>query len=327
MDHLIRDFEQYLSEVLRIASNPRKWEGEKTLPYLLRDLYEFYQAHLLDTSCLLMVARDESSQTPVAVRKHLALVSKNWDGEVVYVQKSVSAYNRKRLIEQKVPFVIPGNQMFLSALGIDLREHFRRSIGTSSHVSPSTQVVVLYAILRTTTETLTPSRLAKLLGYTRMTLTRALDELQATGLGTVEIRGRERILRFVDDGQTLWEHARIFLTSPVKKRLWIQRLHGNRRGVQAGLTALAHYSMLAAPDQPVYAISTEEWKAVKQTGDIIELPGPEPYADQLEIWNYPPKLFAANDVVDRLSLFLSLQDTTDERVESALETMMERMPW
>jgi hypothetical protein len=32
-------------------------------------------------------------------------------------------------------------------------------------------------------------------------------------------------------------------------------------------------------------------------------------------------------VVDRLSLFLSLRDEKDERVEAALEQMMKEMPW
>jgi len=46
--------------------------------------------------------------------------------DLIYVRAQVTAYNRKRLIEQKVPFIVPGNQMYLPMLAIDLREHFRR---------------------------------------------------------------------------------------------------------------------------------------------------------------------------------------------------------
>jgi len=42
--------------------------------------------------------------------------------DVVYVRTRMTAFNRKRLIEQKVPFIVPGNQMYLPTLAIDLRE-------------------------------------------------------------------------------------------------------------------------------------------------------------------------------------------------------------
>jgi hypothetical protein len=47
----------------------------------------------------------------------------------------------------------------------------------------------------------------------------------------------------------------------------------------------------------------------------------------LEIWSYSPVLFAKNGVADRFSIYLSLQGTEDERVESALEEMMEQIRW
>ncbi|GEM_PF-3944963 len=40
---------------------------------------------------------------------------------------------------------------------------------------------------------------------------------------------------------------------------------------------------------------------------------------EIEIWKYDPELFAREGVVDPLSLYMSLKDTKDERVEMALE--------
>jgi hypothetical protein len=53
----------------------------------------------------------------------------------------------------------------------------------------------------------------------------------------------------------------------------------------------------------------------------------EPNACELEIWSYSPKLFAKKGVVDRFSLFLSMRKDNDERVQSALEKMMEQVEW
>jgi hypothetical protein len=53
----------------------------------------------------------------------------------------------------------------------------------------------------------------------------------------------------------------------------------------------------------------------------------ESNAIELEVWSYSPKLFGENGVVDRSSLFLSIREDNDERVQSALEVMMEQVEW
>jgi hypothetical protein len=50
-------------------------------------------------------------------------------------------------------------------------------------------------------------------------------------------------------------------------------------------------------------------------------------AVEVELWSYPPRAVAEGPVVDRLSLFLSLNGTSDERVESALDELLEEMEW
>lgn len=225
MDKIIHDFERHLKDTLNIAVVPKEWGDVDGLPFFLRDLYTFVQTSLMGTPCLLMVARDKAEQTPAIIRKQMLQVQAKWDGEVIYLCPSVSAYNRKRLIEQKVPFVVPGNQMYLPMLGIDLREHFRQVRAVAPNkFSPSTQAVVLYALLNGPWDNYTPSRLAKELGYSIMTLTRAFDELESIGLAEVVTEGREKMLRLSEGKIVLWKRAREFMRSPVKKRIFIHPL-------------------------------------------------------------------------------------------------------
>jgi len=328
MKSLLRDFERHLKENLDITATTKKWEGVDSLPFFLRDSYTFYEVSLLNTPCLLMVARDNNEQTPAIIRKQMLQVQAKCDGEVIYLCSSVSAYNRKRLIEQKVPFVVPGNQMYLPMLGIDLREHFRQIRSAApGKLSPSTQAVVLHVLLHGPKD-YTPSRLANQLRYTVMTLTRAFDELASLGLGEVLTEGRERVLRFSDGKKDLWQRSREFMRSPVKKRIFIRPPEQRWCGIPAGLTALAHFTLLAPPSTPVYAVSLDDWKSMKLTNAILELPAAEAQSHEVEIWNYSPLLFKEeDDVVDRFSLYLSLQDNVDERVQSALEKMMEEVLW
>jgi DNA-binding MarR family transcriptional regulator len=266
-------------------------------------------------------------QTPATIQKHILQLQKKWDHEIIYVHSKVSSYNRKRLIEHKLPFVVPGNQMYLPFLGIDLREHFKKIRNIDPQCSPSTQTVVLYALLHGTGNGFTPKILAGLLGYTPMTMTRAFDELQAAGLGEIAMEGRERVLRFDRNKKKLWEKARKFLRNPIKKRLWVKKIVDEPLGVKAGLTALSCYSALAEPANPVLAMAGKKWKKIKNRNDVMELTIAEPDACQLEIWSYSPRLFEKGNVVDRFSLYLSLQANDDERVESALEKMMEQITW
>ena len=61
---------------------------------------------------------------------------------VVYVTRTFAPYECKRLIEQKVPFLVPGNQRYLPDLGIDLREHFRKpTVAAHTALSPATRFI------------------------------------------------------------------------------------------------------------------------------------------------------------------------------------------
>lgn len=90
---------------------------------------------------------------------------------------------------------------------------------------------------------------------------------------------------------------------------------------------MAHYSMLAEPENRSVALGREEWKALQQGGETSQAIDGEPDAVRVEEWRYAPASFASDGRVDRLSLYLSLRDTKDERIQKALEEMMEEMPW
>ena len=95
----------------------------------------------------------------------------------------------------------------------------------------------------------------------------------------------------------------------------------------SGLSALAHYSKLAEPANPVMALEGQQWKRIKANDNIMILDIAEPNAYELEIWSYSPDLFAKKRVVDLFSLYLSMREDNDERVQSALVEMMEQVEW
>ncbi len=324
MNRLHESLKAYLNETLNVIIETHPYENQNSLPFFLTDAYIFFEISLFKQPCLLMIAKENKDITPGMIRKHWEQVEKIWDGSIIiYVQSILSSFNRKRLIEQHIPFIIPGNQMYLPHFGIDLREHFRQiHKKKQKSFSPGTQTAVIYALLRETDEKLTPSQLADKLGYTLMTMTRALDELQAAGIGEFLREGRERYWVF-SNKRSLWDQAKPFLRSPIKKCVWIKN---HQFKTLAGLSALSHFSQLAPPFLPVFAVGYNQWVELQQSG-LEGLPISEGASSELEIWNYNPELFAKDRVIDPFSLFLCLEASGDERIESALEDMMEKIKW
>lgn len=316
----------YLEETLGVTVAPSPWSHAR-LPHFLKETYRFSEIELLGRRCLLMLDSTRTERAPAALRKHISLVQAKWDGEVIYVCPRLPAYNRKRLVEQKVPFIVPGNQMYLPTLGIDFREHFKRLHAEPESLSPSAQVLVIHALLRARQDMLTPKEVAARLGYSAMTMIRAFNELEATNLCEVSTIGKERHLRLAARPQEIWTKAQPFLRSPVKKRICIQRIAAAPQGLRAGVTALAEYTMLAPPTRATHALSREEWQSLRQQHLVIEVPDLDPEALEIEVWSYPPAQFAEGDLVDPLSLYLSLRDSDDERIAASLEELMEKVKW
>jgi hypothetical protein len=241
------------------------------------------------------------------------------DRPVIYVTDALASYERKRLIEQKVPFIVPGNQLYLPDLGIALREYFRRKKSAPEHaLSPATQTIWH------------PAATSAEFGYTPMTLSRAVKELTTAGIATLQRKGKGRWLHMNRPPPETWHVAKPLLRSPVKRSVWTHRnpilLQPELQFPLAGLSALARYSLLAEPAQPIYAVDLGRWKTLTQRG-LPTLSEPLFNAFQLQVWTYVPIPMPDNKAVDPLSLILSLQNESDERVQGALEELQEHLPW
>lgn len=322
---------RYLHEVLGISKPVvSPWTRADELPYFLRDAFQFSELELLGHPILLAMGRAERKRSLGEVRKRLDKVKGLADRPVVYVTDALASYERRRLIEQKVPFIVPGNQLYLPELGLDLREYFRqRAPATDAVLSPSTQAMLITALLHQPWQAeWQPSKTAVALGYTPMTLSRVVKELTAAGLATAYTVGRSRWLRMTHPPQQTWEQAKPALRSPVKRTVWMLSEYpaATQQGRLAGLSALAHFSMLTEPKWPVLAVSAADWREAMDAG-VRELPEPVDGASELQLWSYSPVLLAGAATVDPLSLTLSLQDSEDDRIQLALDELKEQLPW
>jgi DNA-binding MarR family transcriptional regulator len=321
---------EYLHDTLGIVAQLRPWVGAGKLPYFLQEAFEVRELTLLDHPILLAVDRQPNKPALANIRAQLEKLRALSGHAVVYVTRALASYERKRLIEQKVSFIVPGNQLYLPDLGIDLRQYFRqRSRLPDTALSPATQAMLITILLRKHwQDDCQPAEVVAALGYTPMTLSRAVKELIAAGIATLHNDRRTRRLRMIRSGAQAWEHAKPMLRSPVKRSVWVH-LDAELQPPHvlfAGLSALARYSLLTEPQWPIYALSPAQWKAATQAGVEI-LVEPLPDSCEWQLWSYNPALVADSATVDPLSLALSLQDDADERVQLALGELKEGFPW
>lgn len=326
MDKMVEELKRYLLATLGIEVEVRHFPGAVNYPAYLRDGYRFFSMKWLKGICLLMAGEKDAVFTPAVISKHLEQVCGRCGMEVVYVTDAISSYDRKRLIEHKVPFVLPGNQMYLPFMAVDLRELLKTRSIKRPALRPATQLLVLYALYQGKKLTFTPAEVASILEVSAMTMTRAFDELAALGIGEHTVAGKNRCLRFAVNRGELWKQIRPYLKTPVKKRVYVTGLNF-KTALSAGYTALAHWSMINAPENRTVAVSYNDWKDLVGEDRVSVIPAHDRGAVEVEVWKYPPNRFSHDGCADKISVYLSLKDSHDERVQSALDDLLRSFKW
>jgi hypothetical protein len=334
----IADLERYLNETLGLDATHEALDIKGGLPVFLRNLYAPVVERIMDQRCLILIDRGGDEPTALVIAKHMAAARGKWDGPIAYAAESITPYLRRRLIAERIAFVIPGSQAYLPFLATDLSEHFAPRKRQPDDLRPATQAVLLWWIHHGFAVA-TPSALGERLGYTKMSMSRAFDDLDQLGRNikglTVERAGRERRAKWRGGAKDLWEAVLPVLRSPVTLGMLVRPLQAKIPGLPAGLSGLSMHTDLMEPAVPVLAIERTAWAEYRKKHAPAPAAKDEPDAVHVEVWRYAPDLHLiantqARDVADPLSIYLSLTKNvaqTDERIDAALERLLQVIPW
>jgi len=315
--------QRYLEFVLGVSIQlePLPEEQQASLPIFLKKLYAFYQAELFDRQIIFLIKLSSGDFTVKQLAHQAELLAEALKRPVVFVLPALEAYQRQRLIKQRVSFLVPGKQLFLSPLLVDLREYRPAKIRRGGGLLPAAQCLLLYHLLKENLEAFELKTIAAKLDYTPMTISRAARSLAAAGLAVVKGTKKKRIV-FHNDRTALWRQALPRLYSPVAKVYSLVEAPPSDLACHSSYTALAHYTNIAEDEVRYYAVSRHTYKALTRERRIRVIESNEAEI-RLEVWLYDPRLLADNQVVDPLSLYLSLKNERDERVRQALEELLE----
>ena len=155
--------------------------------------------------------------------------------------------------------------------------------------------------------------------YNYLAVSRAVGELERKQLLQARKDWKIKLIYSSMSRKELWSKALPYFMSPVKKIVYSNEV-GRGSFYIGGISALSHYSFLNADDQTTLAI----WDRDYVSGNYSFAEWEEAYFKyKIEIWKYSPEMkIGQQEYVDRLSLYLSLREDKDPRVEKELENII-----
>ncbi len=317
--------EKYINEILgaRLIFGTLNKTLQKRLPLYLREIYKIKKAFLFNKELVLLEQKTKENFTTEQYRKQIILIENTFNMPAVLVLEQIEAYNRKRLIEKKIAFIIPGKQMYIPQLLIDLREYRNTVQKKKEKLQPAAQLILLYHILKENLEKMNFKKIAEKINYTQMTVTRSAKELAEKQLCMIKGSKEKRIV-FDDKKEIIWNKALPYLQSPIKRKIYIDDFIDESLIFKSGLTALSNLTNLAGEPLECFAIAKTDYMYLRKHNRINitnEIEG----RICLEIWKYAPGILAENGTVDPLSLYLAFKDEDGERIEMEIKEMVNNL--
>lgn len=279
--------------------------------------FSFYRAEFAGTTFVLLVSKLGINETPANCSRISGRLASVLSVPIVYYFSNLKFYERQRYIEKSVFFITGRGEVFLPNVILHSRKEKAKN---PSKLSASAQFLLLYHLQKMSLDGLSVSEMAsQICGYSYVSIAKAVENIEALGL--CECRkdsDRSKRIRFIAGGRELWEKAKPYMTTPVKEVKYCDAVPSI--GFQySGVSALASYTMISPDEVPTIAVYSGSFKETDFNG-LNDFDGNV----KIEIWRYP-EIDTKSDIVDRLSLFLSLEGDSDPRVDKENKIMLDEV--
>lgn len=245
---------------------------------------------------------------------------------VVFLLDSCPAYQRERLIDKDVYFVVSEKYAYLPML---LANERQRKSKLAKRLNPVGQYLLLYHLQINSLEGMSALDLKEKIPYSYANITLGITSLSDVGLcKKIEDRSKRKIMHFSDTARQLWDKAQPYLINPVEKRVYCDEFLSDERFPVCGINALAHYTMIIPDPERIIMMTAKQLRLYEESG-LLNNPNELDGNIIIEAWKYPmvQKAGEKAEWVDRLSLAISLSDNLDERVEGEVERLVNETRW
>ena len=297
-------------------------EVYKKLPLAYRGRYDIFT---VETSGVLWMAIHPKDDVGlVMLRRDRAGVEKTTGLNCAIFLDQTTFYIKEKMMEEGIPFVIEGKQVFLPFIGYLLSKENERELAPVHLISFLTQKMLLMAIYERWSE-VKVSGAAKRMGVSTKSASRCFDELEYLNIDVLGMKGKSRVINIPDDRKQLWRQIERMLRNPVIRKFILRK--DMKFEKKAGISALCEYSLLSDNAYLTYAVTKKELKdsGVKVEKQVSELE--EIGCVVLELGYFID--FSGKGFQDPLSVVLSLtgEEQEEERVDISISEMLEEYVW
>lgn len=313
---------EYLEQCLRRKIEITEFEKKKSLPLLYAGLYHLYSVKMDGIQWLMAEPKEKLGLA--SMRKNQRQLEKLTGLNCALYLKKLNGYSKDVMLNEGIPFVVEGKQIYLPFTGVLLTGETDRTLAPIRQISYLTQKILLVALYEKWEE-MTVTKVAESLGVTKMSVSRCFDEIEYLEIPILAMKGKSRVIRMDGDPKELWEEIQPILRNPVITTY--EMAEDLKLEVKAGMSALCEYSMLEDNSFPTYAITKKELQKLQIKKKQLVPKGEEKGCVIQELGYYIN--FQNRNLVDPLTVLLSLtnEEKTDDRVSLSVDEMLKEYVW
>ncbi len=319
MDNILK----YLHEIFG-SVRPEYGKFYDVFPMYMMERYQFHFIKLPNSEqvYVLVKALEKQEINVIQLKKQMKQIYSYSESIPVFIFEGLRLSQRNILVKEQIPFIQPNNQIYIPMVMVNLSQKEFIPKEYAEEFSIAAQVTYIYLILNDIRETNAP-RLAMEIPYSKITLNRALAELVGRGLVITEGNATRKIYKIIDKAK-LWEQGKKFLFNPVEKVFYSKKNFNHDGMFISGETALARLgTSLNEPMFGCYAASAEIIKSVDAEYFVNKY---DIFTEEyliVEQFKYNPDFLSKTHYVDVISLYAQFKDSEDERIQIALEELLE----
>ena len=294
-----------------------------TLPISFEKRYQYAKMKFHKESFLLIKEKRRGSLNSFVIQART--MGRKASMDVILVFSKLSDNEKKQLLQARVPFVDFKGNLFFPPLGLALNAN--DDVEVFKELTPSEQLTWIAFLLTKGQKVVDVDLLSQITGLPNSTIYRCLRTFKTLNW----LNKPNKLYAYTASKKELFLKSESFLFNPIKKRLLLSdfdlnKIQSDSRLLYGGTYALSYLTFLAESDEnSSYVISQRQFNklSLPLSQHILE-------GKILEIWRYSPfvsefwndfKETQDRQFVDPISLYLTLKDDDDPRVEEEIEVL------
>ncbi|WP_347359249.1 hypothetical protein [Bdellovibrio sp.] len=290
-------------------------EIPKGIPHLVLKSYRLTTANIQGLAFILA----EAASDEVEIKKillHQDILKKAAAKPVMFIFNELKSYQQKALMGHKVNYVDMRGNIFLPDALLAVRAANEKAAAFPAKLSLRGKAAIIRYLVVGDIQGKTVSDFADFFAISKVHASRLVEELRTFELIKINREGVSKHVHFLPKRE-LWNQAKGLLGSPVIARIYLNRKTFGAK--LAGYSALGHLTMLDGGMVQTQAIGKKDFSKIEAQLKAV----PKELAQYcLEVWEWDPNAISEGSTVDPISLYLSMQDSHDDRTQIALKELL-----